>query len=1318
MSYDMNDDIMTARAMEEDINSFDDEMDDMQKSIDGNHGGGVSSALREFEGFDAHAANVTGGIIDAAAEGAEMITAAAPEGVFDTFDNAMKMWSGEHIWEDEQTESVMKHTYGQQDLRMMTLSGGGVEDQYTRDLRMGTGLSQELMDTVNFQKRTMLVGAAIGVGAMAVGGGALFAGSRIGSTLTSLTGTRFISTLTFGGIAGGIEQATGYGIGVCDSPIAQGFQDANDHVFNTGSDTDYSQLKSRDDLTRIDYRMRIERDEEDIRDMEYQSSMSVSDVVVSTYDTPEAPRGEVTPLVFIKRSTYENGKVVDVDYIHPIKYHKQYGDEVGGFKFGDIRSIKDARAIAGTEISRKEVLDNVKGLKGFEFFSIDANITDIVRYSVFSPNADTLQFHPLDYVDGNDAPARAVNHVWIERTVTRGDIVLGVERISLEKYTSINGDTVGDVNLGNMRDKSGIYSDVDGKIINNEDTDVLVHVNKVDITNKGNEFATYTYKGHEVDEDLPLHTDIKKSNYLQTVQYELPTGTVIYTEIHEMKGDDIFKPSVASIQMNSLDCIVDDVGNSAEENVRATIISKDLNYNLVSIYKSRKLLNDINNEITQLRICDQMSTPIMMALQSLTFTTGSQPTSPFDALSLAVDAPFIMSKSNLSFGQTGVMNRMEGLTAAIDVLIAGAIGGAFAKKGLANLPEKNPTESDPILSGNSFGIGNTQHSEQSLLDEDIIRRNWWESHEEIHAFINDTKDGLKEKFNDLNFVRVGDISERNLWRNENGSLFAKVSETRIANDTSVYSDVFKDAVSSGMHRVKDVILMQTVMNMATGKTFVDTESFGISLFENAKNMTFDSTYQGLIQQISTLAYRTPILSGLLSGKTLTIAVMSLSLRDIRSSFKNVELQKIREEYKAFTAEFNEEDFERSVNEANEILKDLNLEVDSEKAMENGYIHAEKITRTDGFKVRERGMVTTDKANLHDKHEDLRHSVISRELHDIQNIKRLKFEMSLDFLADEEHIIKALQNNPSLTKWLGLGIGSDGNIYSRSKWGLSTDTEPLRHQDLASAVMKVLSEGNLKSHDFKIINPLFSTDETFVDRLQNNEKLSSKLGIAFSKSGDVYDINDTEYLRADIGDNALSMNEIRQRGLNFIDHAYGGISNRSGITEEMQEDYNNARNYNYSNNDDIDMSNVKTSNIELTNTGSGKSFWKSMVILSMWGTKDPFNREGQDLQNAFVLRPNIHNTNMTHQMFSSFDTGIPMSFLGMTRGMLSHDTEYSSWFENMIHEKFTGIRDNTDLDEDFFGFSDEKKEYDGDKGDGKDTGKAGTADDRVPKRGAT
>lgn len=263
------------------------------------------------------------------------------------------------------------------------------------------------------------------------------------------------------------------------------------------------------------------------------------------------------------------------------------------------------------------------------------------------------------------------------------------------------------------------------------------------------------------------------------------------------------------------------------------------------------------------------------------------------------------------------------------------------------------------------------------------------------------------------------------------------------------------------------------------------------------------------------------------------------------------------------------------------------------------------------------------------------------------------------------------------------------------------------------MVKGLSEGEYKSRlstlsgNFNKIKELFSSDSELVNSLHSDTTVSKKIGVVFDNSSQAYGIRDVvnncydgdwskysaspEEWKQNVNNLAsvsqMDPETIREKVVKFVVMGHGGLDNTNNITDANVARYMDAMTENEITKnaewDETNYSRIQSKDIRIVSTGSTKNFWSSMARLSIFGTRDPFTTEGRYTMESATLSAHIHNNDVSAQMFSSIDAGMPTSILGMARMAFGHDFNKSDWSENLVFSDFAGIRDNVELDDRFF-----------------------------------
>ena len=1188
------DDIFSPNAMN-DVSNWDDELDDMQKSVSGSRGSAMSFTVKEFADFDGRNSAMAQRISGVVAEQADTILNAAPEGIFDDVSDALKMWGGDTVWGGgKQTESTMKYTYGMQHLRMMNLLNGNVAGQFNKDLRDGFGLTQHLYDVMRFQGRI----AGIGVATVA-------AGTIIASGGTALLAeSALLSTIGLGATGLVVESITGWGIGV-----------------NNGTG-------------------------------------------------------------FGSRTVQEFA--------------------------GGIRGVFSDEDL---EI-KTNLKDGTVGIAGAKLIVIETVTTDTLKH-------DTFKFRQGVQIGIPHA-------VYVERVVTRNGQVLGTEEIILDKYIKKQGDEVNGLNLRDIvTKKNHDYKKFDNTVLISEDTTTLVHVHKV-VANGDDPHLTYRYHGQAFDERIALSTTIynQGGNAIET-HYKIPNGKIVYSEFHKNtvdEEDELFKPTLSSLllgtagqySINGLESGLTPTGN-----IVTLMACNDVKMGYLDVIRAQQRLNNARKEIKRFEIMQAATSPLIASGQALTFTRSKSAPSIFEAMTLIPQVPLLATHSKVASMGASVANTMLAVQLGMDLLTVGAVG-RFSGMAIGNFASKKsagsilPQRTDLKVGVGEAAISQSEKVVERTIEEEILLNDHSRFWNDIGSF-----KSLKEYFTDAKEVIKNAVHQRPVIDHiEEERLFNTTLRGSVETEINTLGKTFrsdnftvKKAIGKFSNRMWSTTKMITAVNLVTGKYGLDVVSYVDQNLSNAHEFMFGSFYQAIINESSTIAFNTPVVSGLVSGQSFMILAFSFSAKEMHAYHKNMELATATEELKHSKLEFDrsKSDFGDVVRNADNELNKIGLKMDVEELMKSGEVHVCQYTRTDGVKSRSITMATVDEAQILTKVDEMKRRVVGAEMDNMLQVKRDKYVLSSSMLSNNHSITWALEKNEKMASRLGLKV-ENGNIYSIGSdipltGGLLSETlvERLANTELRNDLQSVTGlYRELTGNNLKSINGIFSTNDEFKRKLATDPQLAGRVGVCFVKGipfnlNEVVDImfngNYHEYhLKSESlkyesvvsnSISSLSGDEIKNKALDYIEHGYRGLSNKDTFSTSVMDDYARISKSTPDSVDGAVYSNIVTSNIEYVNIGSHKNLVRSAVILTAFGTRDPLTTEGMYLNDAFTLQPHVHASGISSSMLRSMDTGVPMSIMGFGKYALSPASDFDSWFDELIDDEFSNLRDNISLDDGFF-----------------------------------
>ena len=525
----------------------------------------------------------------------------------------------------------------------------------------------------------------------------------------------------------------------------------------------------------------------------------------------------------------------------------------------------------------------------------------------------------------------------------------------------------------------------------------------------------------------------------------------------------------------------------------------------------------------------------------------------------------------------------------------------------------------------------------------------------------------------------------------------------IIGPTKSLSTIITEQIKNGAHRMVAPVMMSASLSLISGNFEVSVLSYIDRNFRNAEEFMFGSGYKALIGTIEENTYNVPILSGIVSGRALTMVAQSVSFKDVSRAIRNNELRTAKMMESGVNYSFEKEQFNAVMEDIKKDLVEQGVSVDLRDITNNGTIYVRKIASSDGYVERSQVIVTSDVKDLADKITKSRNAVITAEAIDIQNTFANKYAATRYLFKDSSSLVTTFFNNPDLINDLGIkhGIFDDRVLFSELVNGLSKGDYKSRFTTL---------EGN-----FDKIKELFSSDSELINSLHSDINVSQKIGVVFDNGSQAYSVRDivNNFYNGDWSKYSVSPDEwkqnmnnlgsvsqmdperIREEVVKYVVMGHGGLDNANNITDANVARYMDAMTENeITKNDEWDETNysrIQSKDIRIVSTGSTKNFWSSMARLSIFGTRDPFTTEGRYTLESATLSAHIHNNDVSSQMFSSIDAGMPTSILGMARLAFGHDFNKGDWSENLVYSDFAGIRDNVELDDRFFTHSNDLDE---------------------------
>lgn len=959
-----------------------------------------------------------------------------------------------------------------------------------------------------------------------------------------------------------------------------------------------------------------------------------------------------------------------------------------------------------------DLKDGTVGIAGAKLIVIETMTTDTLKH-------DTFKFRQGVHIGVPHA-------VYVERVVTRNGQVFGTEEISLDKYIEKQGDEVNGLNLYDIfTNKNHDYKKFDNTVLISEDTTTLVHVHKV-VANSNDPHLTYRYHGQVFDERIPLSTTVynQGGNATET-HYKIPNGKIVYSEFHKNTEDEeneLFKPTLSSLLLGTAGQYSingPESGLTPTGNLITLMACNDVKMGYLDVIRAQKRLNNARKEIKRFEIVQSATSPLIASGQALTFTRSKSAPSIFEAMTLIPQVPLLATHSKVASMGASVANAMLVVQLGMDLLTVGAVS-RFSGMTIGNLASKKPTGNIlPQKTNLKVGVGEAaiSHSEKAVeraIEEEILINNhsrFWSdigSFKSLNEYFTDAKEMIKNAIHQRPVIDY--IEEEKLF---NKTLHASVETEVNTLGKTFRSNNFtvKKAIGKFSNRIWSTTKTITAINVVTGKYGLDVVSYVDQNLSNAHEFMFGSFYQALINESSTIAFNTPIVSGLVSGQSFMIIAFSFSAKEMHAYHKNMELANATEELKHAKLEFDrtKSDFGDVVTNADSELNKIGLKVDVEELMKSGEVHVYQYTRTDGVKSRSVTMATVDEAQILTNIDEMKRRVVGAEMDNTLQVKRDKYVLSSSMLSNNYSITQALEENEKMANRLGLEV-ENGKIYSIGS------SVPLTGSSLSETLVERLANTELRNdlqsvtglyreltgNNLKSMNGIFSTNEVFEKKLATDPELAARVGVCFIE-GIPFDLNEVvdnmfdgnygryysklESLKYDsIVSNSISSlsgDDIKNKALDYIENGYKGLSNKDTFSNSVMDDY--AR-ISKSTPDSIDgavYSNIVTSNIEYVNIGIHKNFFRSAVILTAFGTRDPLTTEGMYLNDAFTLQPHVHASGISSSMLRSMDTGVPMSIMGFGKYAMSPASGFDSWFDELIDDEFSSLHDNISLDYGFF-----------------------------------
>jgi len=911
--------------------------------------------------------------------------------------------------------------------------------------------------------------------------------------------------------------------------------------------------------------------------------------------------------------------------------------------------------------------NSIVGMEGFHDITIDGKVIDTVHgkkieRSFYNSNGEKIGSYKIDII--RDYIHEEENQEGIDNLCKQ----LGVEK-SHEIY-------------------GGIRQLQEGSVIRTEDRQISVKVDSVHVFHDGNEsYFTYSFQGRTSDEKVPIQAvgaaSVGKESF---THYISEKGQLIFSEFKSKQGGSSngLDPSLASIQLSSFRYVMDRNLEDPYQCVHGSLLAGDAGLAMLDSLNAQVELNHYRKVISELHSSSRLNAGLMSAFQSFTFSNGGEH-SVFDALGYVIEAPFTGLEMCIAEKREGVANFMVGTNTLVNLISTGPIAGSIAGKIHTSISgaSGSVTNASNKFSGIASGIGNT-FSEAASRSGGYSFKSVTEAFEEIKEDILEAIDRYVSSGSN-SFTKKAYFSEE------------------IIGPSKSLSTIVTEQIKNGAHRMVAPVMMSASLSLISGNFEVSVLSYIDRNLRNAEEFMFGSGYKALIGTIEENTYNVPILSGIVSGRALTMVAQSVSFKDVSRAIRNNELRTAKMMESGVNYSFEKEQFNAVMEDIKKDLVEQGVSVDLRDITNNGTIYVRKIASSDGYVERSQVIVTSDVKDLADKITKSRNAVITAEAIDIQNTFANKYAATRYLFKDSSSLVTTFFNNPDLINDLGIkhGIFDDRVLFSELVNGLSKGDYKSRFTTL---------EGN-----FDKIKELFSSDSELINSLHSDINVSQKIGVVFDNGSQAYSVRDivNNFYNGDWSKYSASPDEwkqnmnnlgsvsqmdperIREEVVKYVVMGHGGLDNANNITDANVARYMDAMTENeITKNDEWDETNysrIQSKDIRIVSTGSTKNFWSSMARLSIFGTRDPFTTEGRYTLESATLSAHIHNNDVSSQMFSSIDAGMPTSILGMARLAFGHDFNKGDWSENLVYSDFAGIRDNVELDDRFFTHSNDLDE---------------------------
>jgi hypothetical protein len=119
-------------------------------------------------------------------------------------------------------------------------------------------------------------------------------------------------------------------------------------------------------------------------------------------------------------------------------------------------------------------------------------------------------------------------------------------------------------------------------------------------------------------------------------------------------------------------------------------------------------------------------------------------------------------------------------------------------------------------------------------------------------------------------------------------------------------DATERGVQNGLKSVGKVSGIGFGINVSTGKFEKDTLDFGKGVTESMNQIIFGSTHEGLANMASTVATRTPIVSGIFSQQTFAVFASTFGLRALNSNYVETQRQSVMSQMEQLNLEIEEQ----------------------------------------------------------------------------------------------------------------------------------------------------------------------------------------------------------------------------------------------------------------------------------------------------------------------------------------------------------------------------------------------------------------------------